>query len=94
MFLGYGLFGWGLAHVPASTATTLSLREPTVAAVLAVLVRGERLPLLRWAGIALVVGCLTVHHHRPQPQRRRPGRADGRPTSSRSTCRSRTGGNC
>ncbi|WP_367320316.1 DMT family transporter [Streptomyces sp. HUAS ZL42] len=60
MFLGYVLFGWGLAHVPASTATTLSLLEPAVAAVLAVLVVGERLPLLGRAGIALVVGCLAV----------------------------------
>ncbi|MFF5158332.1 DMT family transporter [Streptomyces sp. NPDC000348] len=60
MFTGYVLFGWGLAHVPASTATTLSLLEPAVAAVLAVLVVGERLPLPGWAGIALVVGCLAV----------------------------------
>lgn len=60
MFAGYLLFGWGLAHVPASTATTLSLLEPAVAAVLAVLVVGERLPAFGWAGIALVVGCLAV----------------------------------
>ncbi|WP_280885325.1 EamA family transporter [Streptomyces sp. LBL] len=60
MFIGYVLFGWGLAHVPASTATTLSLLEPAVAAVLAVLVVGERLPVLGWVGIALVVGCLAV----------------------------------
>ncbi|MFI6033350.1 DMT family transporter [Streptomyces sp. NPDC051315] len=60
MFAGYVLFGWGLAHVPASTATTLSLLEPAVAAVLAVLVVGERLPAVGWTGIALVVGCLAV----------------------------------
>ncbi|MER7397544.1 EamA family transporter [Streptomyces sp. NPDC000151] len=60
MFAGYVLFGWGLTHVPASTATTLSLLEPAVAAVLAVLVVGERLPALGWFGIALVVGCLAV----------------------------------
>jgi DME family drug/metabolite transporter len=60
MFLGYLLFGWGLARVPASTATTLSLLESAVAAVLAVLVVGERLPLLGWTGILLVVGCLAV----------------------------------
>ncbi|MGW1910415.1 DMT family transporter [Streptomyces sp. NPDC002076] len=60
MFAGYVLFGWGLAHVPASTATTLSLLEPAVAAVLAVLVVGERLPAAGWAGIALVVACLAV----------------------------------
>lgn len=60
MFVGYVLFGWGLAHVPASTATTLSLLEPAVAAVLAVLVVGERLPAFGWTGIALVVACLAV----------------------------------
>ena len=69
MFIGYVLFGWGLAHVPASTATTLSLLEPAVAAVLAVLVVGERLPPLGWGGIALVVGCLAVL---TTPQRRAP----------------------
>ncbi|MEU5926521.1 DMT family transporter [Streptomyces antimycoticus] len=60
MFTGYVLFGWGLAHVPASTATTLSLLEPAVAAVLAVLVIGERLPAVGWTGIALVLACLAV----------------------------------
>ncbi|MBP8531792.1 DMT family transporter [Streptomyces sp. MK37H] len=60
MFAGYVLFGWGLAHVPASTATTLSLLEPAVAAVLAVLVIGERLPAVGWGGIALVLACLAV----------------------------------
>lgn len=60
MFAGYLLFGWGLARVPASTATTLSLLEPAVAAVLAVLVVGERLPAAGWLGIALVVACLAV----------------------------------
>ncbi|MFF1546592.1 DMT family transporter [Streptomyces sp. NPDC058291] len=60
MFAGYVLFGWGLAHVPASTATTLSLLEPAVAAVLAVLIVGERLPVTGWAGITLVITCLAV----------------------------------
>ncbi|MBO1336867.1 EamA family transporter [Streptomyces sp. VRA16 Mangrove soil] len=67
MFLGYVLFGWGLARVPASTATTLSLLEPAVAAVLAVLVVGERLAAPGWTGIALVVGSLAVL---TMPQRR------------------------
>ncbi|MFD8418069.1 DMT family transporter [Streptomyces sp. NPDC059466] len=77
MFAGYVLFGWGLTHVPASTATTLSLLEPAVAAVLAVLVVGERLPLLGWAGIALVLGCLTALTAPTRTTRRpRPFRAD------------------
>lgn len=60
MFAGYVLFGWGLARVRASTATTLSLVETVVAAGLAVLVVGERLPLLGWAGAALIAGSLFV----------------------------------
>ncbi|WP_374986929.1 DMT family transporter [Streptomyces fradiae] len=60
MFAGYVLFGWALTHVPASTATTLSLLEPTVAALLAVLVVGERLPAAGWTGITLVIACLAV----------------------------------
>ena len=52
MFLGYVLFGLGLTRISASTATTLTLAEPAVAAVLAVLVVGERLPLLGWLGTA------------------------------------------
>ncbi len=72
MFLGYVLFGRGLSHVPASTATTLSLLEPAVAALLAVLVVGERLPALGWAGILLVVACLAVLTTPARAPRRRP----------------------
>ena len=52
MFLGYLLFGHGLSRISASSATTLTLAEPAVAAVLAVLVVGERLPAAAWAGLA------------------------------------------
>ncbi|SPJ34956.1 DMT family transporter [Kushneria phyllosphaerae] len=58
MFLGYLGFGYGLARVPASTATTITLFEPVVAALLAVVIVGERLPLLGWVGIVLVIACL------------------------------------
>ncbi|POX42463.1 EamA family transporter [Streptomyces sp. Ru73] len=84
MFAGYLLFGWGLAHVPASTATTLSLLEPAVAAVLAVLVVGERLPAVGWAGIALVVGCLAVLTA-PTAQTARARRPRPRATGSETT---------
>jgi DME family drug/metabolite transporter len=60
MFAGYVLFGWGLARIRASTATTLSLTETVVAAVLAVVVVGERLPAPAWAGASLIVGSLFV----------------------------------
>lgn len=55
MFAGYVLFGWGLARIRASTATGISLLETVVAAVLAVLVVGERLPPLGWLGAAVVI---------------------------------------
>jgi DME family drug/metabolite transporter len=60
MFVGDVLFGWGLARVRASTATALSLSETVVAAVLAVLVVGERLPALGWLGAALIAASLFV----------------------------------
>ncbi|MEZ7007629.1 DMT family transporter [Streptomyces sp. AD55] len=68
----------GLAHVPASTATTLSPLEPAVAAVLAVRIVGERLPLLAWSGIVLVVVCraaLTAPTRGRGPRRAHPARA-------------------
>src|SRR5699024_5313243 len=52
MFLGYVLFGFGLTRVPVSTATTLTLAEPAVAAVLAVVVVGEPLPFTGWIALA------------------------------------------
>jgi DME family drug/metabolite transporter len=60
MFLGYVSFGYGLARVPASMATVLTLLEPVVAALLGVVVVGERLPLTGWIGVGLVIGCLVI----------------------------------
>lgn len=72
MFLGYVLFGRGLAAVPASTATSLSLLEPAVAAVIAVLVLHERLPALGWAGMAVLLASLVVLTAAPRRQHRDP----------------------
>ena len=60
MFTGYLLFGWALAHIPATTATTLTLLEPAVATLLAVTIVGEHLPAAGWAGLALIAACLVV----------------------------------
>lgn len=67
MFTGYALFGWGLTHIRPSTATTLTLLEPAVAAVLAVLIVGEHLPGVGWLGVGLVGACLTVLTWRGRP---------------------------
>lgn len=60
MFLGYLLFGFGLARVPASTATTVTLLEPAVATLLAVLVVGERLTLSGWVGLGAIALAMVV----------------------------------
>jgi drug/metabolite transporter, DME family len=63
MFLGYVLFGKGLASTTASTATMLTLVEPAAAALIAAAVLGERLPVLGWLAVGLLVAsvaCMTA----------------------------------
>lgn len=60
MFIGYVLFGYALARISASTATTITLIEPVIAALLAVVIVGETLSPLGWLGTVLVVGCLVI----------------------------------
>lgn len=62
MFLGYLLFSKGLATTTASKATMLTLVEPAAAALIAAAVLGERLPVLGWVGVGLLlasVACMT-----------------------------------
>lgn len=54
MALAYLLFGHGLRHLPASTATTLALAEPVVATILATTVLHEHLAVIGWVGLLLV----------------------------------------
>ena len=60
MFLGYVLFGYGLARLGASTATTITLSEPAVAAILAVAIVGETLSPMGWSGLAIIGAALVV----------------------------------
>lgn len=60
MFFGYVLFGYGLNYVEASQATLLTLLEPALATVMAVLIVGEKFSVIGWAGIALILLCLLV----------------------------------
>jgi DME family drug/metabolite transporter len=50
----YVLFGRGLRRLPAGAAATLVLAEPLVATALGVVLLGERLGWLGWAGATLV----------------------------------------
>lgn len=58
MGVGYIMFGVGLRHINASTANILTLFEPVVAAVIAVLILEEHIPPIGWLGIALIMVCL------------------------------------
>ena len=58
--LAYLLFGRALRFVSVSSATTLTLAEPLTAAMLGVVVLGERLAPLSWVGAALVLAGLIV----------------------------------
>jgi DME family drug/metabolite transporter len=60
MFMGYLCYGYGLARIPASMATAITLIEPAIAAILAVLIIGERLVVTGWIGIILIVACLLL----------------------------------
>ena len=56
----YLLFGRGLSSVPVTTAATLSLAEPLTAGLLGVLVLGEKLGIVAFLGIGLLVGGLIL----------------------------------
>ena len=67
MFVAYLLFGIVMRTLRSSTATTITLLEPFVATVLAVLVVGERLEPLGWLGLALILVAVTVLATARQP---------------------------
>jgi DME family drug/metabolite transporter len=86
MFLGYVLFGRGLATVTASTATTASLLEPAAAAVIAVSVLREHLPPMGWLGLGLLFASLVITATNTRPAATGPLR--NRPTviADRAVC--------
>lgn len=60
MFLGYLLFGFGLRVIDASHATLITLIEPIIATLLAVLLLGEEFKTIGWLGMAMVGICLIL----------------------------------
>ncbi|MET3575536.1 EamA family transporter [Bhargavaea ullalensis] len=58
--VAYFLYTSGLKALPASTAVTLALAEPLTAAILGVLIVGERLGFFAWTGIGLILAGLIV----------------------------------
>ncbi|WP_336209683.1 EamA family transporter [Nonomuraea sp. LPB2021202275-12-8] len=58
--LSYFLYGRGLRTTPVATAATLALAEPAVAALLGLVVLGERLAPISIAGLGLLAVSLVV----------------------------------
>lgn len=75
--VAYLLFTTGLRTTKSTTATTLSLGEPLTAALLGVILVGERPPALAWFGFALVLGALVVVATEGWSSRLAPRRARG-----------------
>jgi DME family drug/metabolite transporter len=53
--VAYIAYGYGLAKVRASTASTLILAEPATATLLAAIVLGEAINARGWTGIVVVI---------------------------------------
>ena len=69
MFVAYLLFGHGLRSIRSSVATTVTLIEPFVATLLAVIVVGERLSWVGWLGLTFIILGVTVLVTARQPSK-------------------------
>lgn len=69
--VAYVLYGRGLHKIPASSALTLSLAEPTTAALLGVFIVGEALSTTSWIGILFLLGGIVVLTLGAKPKKKR-----------------------
>lgn len=60
MFFGYLLFGQALREIEASKATLITLLEPIVATILAIIIIGETFSPIGWLGMSLMIICLLL----------------------------------
>ena len=67
--IAYPLLATGLAVVGVAATATLTLAEPATAAILGIVVLGERLTPTGWVGLGLVVAGVAVEAHRARNQR-------------------------
>jgi drug/metabolite transporter, DME family len=72
MFTAYVFFGIAMRTLRSSTATSITLLEPFVATLLAVIIVGERLLPIGWLGLAVVltsvVAIATARQQRSSPE--------------------------
>ncbi len=63
--IAYVLFFRGLRTTPTEVASVLTLLEPLAATILAVMLVGERLPIVGWVGTALLLVAIGVLYAAP-----------------------------
>lgn len=68
MFVAYLLFAVGVRALASSTVTVITLLEPLVATLLAVLIVGERLEALGWMGLGMILVGVAVLSSARQPR--------------------------
>ncbi|MFT2093045.1 DMT family transporter [Paraglaciecola sp. 2405UD69-4] len=68
MFFGYLLFGYGLRHLDVSTATLITLIEPVIATLLAIVIVGETFSLIGWVGMFFIAICLVLQMLKVPPK--------------------------
>jgi DME family drug/metabolite transporter len=75
--LAYVLFGYGLRRLTSATAVTLVLAEPLTAALLAVVVLDESIPVTGWLGVVAVMSGLVLVGRSASAARHRLDQASG-----------------
>ncbi len=58
--VSYWLFAYGIRHLGAPAAVTISLLEPACATAIAALLLGEHMTASQWVGIGLVCGAIVL----------------------------------
>jgi DME family drug/metabolite transporter len=66
--LAYVWFGWGLKRLPPTTVVMMTMFEPVVAAILAIIVLDETLSGTSWTGIVVVLVGLVIVGLRSRPR--------------------------
>ncbi|AKS42696.1 DMT family transporter [Wenzhouxiangella marina] len=80
--LSFVLYVIGLRHTPPPVASVVAMIEPVTASLFAFAVLGERLTVVQWSGVALILSTVTVlsmisrDHRRPRRLRLRRHRTD------------------
>ncbi len=64
--LAHSIYNWALRYLPATSVSLSLLGEPVAAAILAYLILGESLPVMRWVGAVIVLSGIAAALYKPK----------------------------